>query len=166
MNTALEMFFSFLKIGAFTFGGGYAMIPLIQEEVVNKRYWLTKEEFMDALIVAQSLPGVLAVNCSTYIGYKVSGLKGALLALLGTILPSILIILVIAKFFMGFRHNYYVNLAFKGISAAVPMLVLMGVISLFKTLKKTTINYIVISLAVVALTIFNIHPVIVIISGA
>lgn len=166
MDVGLKMFKSFLKIGAFTFGGGYAMIPLIQKEVVENKKWLNEEEFMDALIVAQSLPGVLAVNTSTFIGFKVNGLKGALSALLGTILPSILIILGIAMFFMGFRHNYYVNLAFKGITAAVPMLVLTGVISLFKPLKKTMANYIVIIIAVIALTLFNIHPVIVIICGA
>lgn len=166
MDVGLKMFKSFLKIGAFTFGGGYAMIPLIQKEVVENKKWLNEEEFMDALIVAQSLPGVLAVNTSTFIGFKVNGLKGALSALLGTILPSILIILGIAMFFMGFRHNYYVNLAFKGITAAVPMLVLTGVISLFKPLKKTMSNYIVIIIAVIALTFFNIHPVIVIICGA
>lgn len=166
MDVGLKMFKSFLKIGAFTFGGGYAMIPLIQKEVVENKKWLNEEEFMDALIVAQSLPGVLAVNTSTFIGFKVNGLKGALSALLGTILPSILIILGIAMFFIGFRHNYYVNLAFKGITAAVPMLVLTGVISLFKPLKKTMSNYIVIIMAVIALTFFNIHPVIVIICGA
>lgn len=165
MELAFKMFLSFFKIGAFTFGGGYAMIPLIQKEVVDEQKWLNEEEFMDALVVSQSLPGALAVNTSTYVGYKVSGLKGAILALLGTILPSIIIILLIAMFFMNFRHNYYVNLAFKGITAAVPMLVLTGVISLFKPLKKTWINYVIIVAGVIALTVFNVHPVLAIISG-
>lgn len=165
MNIEFNMFKSFFKIGAFTFGGGYAMIPLIQKEVVNKQGWLTEDEFMDALIVAQSLPGVMSINCTTYIGYKISKLRGAIIALLGTALPSILIILSIAMFFMNFRHNYYVNLAFLGISAAVPMLILSGVLSLSKSLKKTTINIIVMALAVIALTVFNINPIVVIIAG-
>lgn len=165
MELAFKMFLSFFKIGAFTFGGGYAMIPLIQKEVVDEQKWLDEEEFMDALIVSQSLPGALAVNASTYVGYKVSGIKGALLALLGTILPSMIIILLIAIFFVNFRDNYYVNLAFKGITAAVPMLVLTGVISLFKTLKKTWINYLIIIVAVIALTFFNVHPILAIITG-
>ncbi|WP_300350987.1 chromate transporter [Clostridium sp.] len=165
MNIELNMFKSFFKIGAFTFGGGYAMIPLIQQEVVNKQGWLTEDEFMDALIVAQSLPGVMSINCTTFIGYKISKLRGAIIALLGTALPSILIILSIAMFFMNFRHNYFVNLAFIGISSAVPMLIFSGILSLSKSLKKTTINIIVMAIAVVALTFFNVNPILVIIFG-
>lgn len=94
----LKMFWSFFKIGAFTFGGGYAMIPLIEEEVVNKNSWISKEDFLDILVISQSFPGALAVNCSTFIGYKINNLPGAILALLGTILPSFFIILCIASF--------------------------------------------------------------------
>lgn len=136
MNKIIEMFIAFFKIGAFTFGGGYAMIPLIEEEVVNNKKWLEKEEFMDVLVVSQSLPGALAVNCSIFLGYKIGGLIGAIMALLAVILPSFIIIIIIAAFFMQFRNNYYVNAAFKGITAAVPMLVLVGAISLSKGLEK------------------------------
>ena len=113
MNNLLKMFITFFKIGAFTFGGGYAMIPLIEEEVVNKKKWVEKQEFMDMLVISQSLPGPLALNCSTFIGYKISGVIGAVMAILGITLPSFLIITLIAAYFMQFRDYYYVNLAFK-----------------------------------------------------
>ena len=166
MDKLIKMFLSFLKIGAFTFGGGYAMIPLIEEEVVNKNHWIEKEDFMDLLVISQSLPGALAINCSTFIGYKLGGILGGIIAMLGVTLPSFLIILIIATFFMQFRDNYYVNIAFKGINAAVPMLVLAGVTSLLKGLKKNFQSAIIIVVALVALQVFDIHPVIVIISAA
>jgi len=126
------MFLSFLKIGAFTFGGGYAMIPLIQAEVVDNKRWITEDDFLDILVISQSFPGAIAVNTSIFIGYKIQGIRGAVLALLGTILPSFLIILLVASYFMQFRDNYYVNLVFKGISAAVPVMVLIAVVNLSK----------------------------------
>ncbi|MGV2794845.1 chromate transporter, partial [Clostridium perfringens] len=138
MRKILEMFISFFKIGAFTFGGGYAMIPLIEEEVVKNKKWIEKEEFIDILVVSQSLPGALAVNCSIFLGYKIGGVIGGIMALLAVVLPSFLIIIIIAAFFMQFRDNYYVNAAFKGITAAVPMLVLVGAVSLSKGLPKNT----------------------------
>lgn len=166
MNKIIEMFIAFFKIGAFTFGGGYAMIPLIEEEVVNNKKWLEKEEFMDVLVVSQSLPGALAVNCSIFLGYKIGGLIGAIMALLAVILPSFIIIIIIAAFFMQFRNNYYVNAAFKGITAAVPMLVLVGAISLSKGLEKSTRTIVTIIVALIALTLFDINPIIVIIVSA
>ncbi|WP_411169559.1 chromate transporter [Clostridium sp. MB05] len=166
MRKILEMFISFFKIGAFTFGGGYAMIPLIEEEVVKNKKWIEKEEFIDILVVSQSLPGALAVNCSIFLGYKIGGVIGGIMALLAVVLPSFLIIIIIAAFFMQFRDNYYVNAAFKGITAAVPMLVLVGAVSLSKGLPKNTRTVITIIIALIALTFFNIHPVIVILLAA
>lgn len=166
MKKLIELFISIFKIGAFTFGGGYAMIPLIEEEIVNNKRWLSKEEFVDILIVAQSLPGALAVNTSIFLGYKISGILGALTALMAVILPSFFIILIIAIFFMKFRDNYYVNAAFKGITAAVPMLVLVGAISLSKGLSKNIRTILTITIALIALIFLNIHPVlVVVISG-
>ncbi|MDU4882525.1 MAG: chromate transporter [Clostridium celatum] len=166
MKKLIELFISIFKIGAFTFGGGYAMIPLIEEEIVNNKRWLSKEEFVDILIVAQSLPGALAVNTSIFLGYKISGILGALTALMAVILPSFFIILIIAIFFMQFRDNDYVNAAFKGITAAVPMLVLVGAISLSKGLSKNIRTILTITIALIALIFFNIHPVlVVVISG-
>ena len=166
MKKIWQMFISFFKIGAFTFGGGYAMIPIIEEEVVNKRKWITKEEFMDILVVSQSFPGAMAVNCSTFVGYKIGGIIGGIMELLGVVLPSFIIILIVAAFFMQFRNNYYVDLIFKGISAAVPILVLAGVISLSKGVEKNIRNAIIIVIALIALIIFRINPVIVIIAAA
>ncbi len=159
----MNMFWSFFKIGAFTFGGGYAMIPLIEVEVVDKKKWISKEEFLDIVVISQSFPGALAVNASTFVGYKVEGVKGAIMALLGTILPSFSIILIIASFFMQFRNNYYVDLVFKGISAAVPVLVLIAVISLSKSVKKNYMNLILVLVTVLLVSIIKIHPVVVII---
>lgn len=166
MKKLIELFISIFKIGAFTLGGGYAMIPLIEEEVVNNKGWLSKEEFVDILIVAQSLPGALAVNTSIFLGYKISGILGAITALMAVILPSFFIILIIAIFFMQFRNNYYINAAFQGITAAVPMLVLVGAISLSKSLSKNLRTILTIIIALIALMFFNIHPVLVVlISG-
>lgn len=118
---------------------------------------------MDILVVAQSLPGALAINTSIFLGYKISGVLGAIVALLAVVLPSFFIIIIIAAFFMQFRNNYYVNAAFKGITAAVPMLVLVGAISLSKGLTKNIRTALTIIIALIALIFFNVHPVLVII---
>ncbi|MBU5483661.1 chromate transporter [Clostridium sp. MSJ-11] len=163
MNKVLSMFWSFFKIGAFTFGGGYAMIPLIQAEVVDNKKWIEKDDFLDILVIAQSFPGALAVNASIFIGYRIGGVVGAIMALLGTVLPSFTIIYFIAAFFMQFRNNYYVDLVFKGISAAVPMLVLIAVVSLSNSINRNYMNFIIVIVTVIAIAILNIHPVLVIV---
>ena len=142
------------------------MIPLIEEEFVNKKKWIEKEDFMDVLVVSQSLPGALAVNCSTFLGYKIGGLAGAITALLGVVMPSFLMITVIAAFFMKFRYNTYVNAAFQGINAAVPMLVLFGAISLTKGVKRNLRNLIIGLVALGLLMIFDLNPSFVIILSA
>jgi len=162
MKKLFSMFLSFLKIGAFTFGGGYAMIPLIQAEVVDNKRWITEDDFLDILVISQSFPGAIAVNTSIFIGYKIQGIRGAVLALLGTILPSFLIILLVASYFMQFRDNYYVNLVFKGIAAAVPVMVLIAVVNLSKSIKKNYTNFFIITIVVLSISYFNIHPVLVI----
>ena len=166
MKKVVEMFWSLFKIGAFTFGGGYAMIPLIEEEIVNKNKWMSKDEFMDILVISQSFPGALAINCCTFVGYRIGGIIGGVAGLLAVVLPSFLIILVIAAFFMQFRNNVYVNKVFNGINAAVPMLVLIAVVSLAKGVKRSLTNAIIIIVALVLLTVFKLNPVIVIILGA
>jgi chromate transporter len=166
MKKLFKMFISFFKIGVVTFGGGYAMIPFIEDTVVNKNKWVSKEDFMDMLIVSQSLPGAMVINCCTFIGYRLGGVLGGIIGILGVALPSFIIILIIAISFVEFRENYWVNLAFKGIAAAVPMLVLMGVISMGKGVNKNFANISVGIIALIALVVFNIHPVIVTICGA
>lgn len=141
------------------------MIPLIEKEVVDNKSWLTKEEFIEALIIAQSLPGALAVNTSIFVGYKIAKIKGGITALIGTILPSILIIIGIAVALDNFRDNKYVNLAFAGISGAVPVLVLVAVISISKSFKKSTTNILVCIVVSILLIFYNLSPIIAIIIG-
>lgn len=162
MHKLFTMFFSFFKIGAFTFGGGYAMIPLIQAEVVDKQKWISEEDFLDIVVISQSFPGALAVNTSVFIGYKISGIIGAIIALLGVVIPSFSIILVIAHFFLQFRNNNLIDLIFKGISAAVPILVLDGVVKLSKSIDKNIANLLIVILCVLSVILFNLHPVLII----
>lgn len=128
------LFITFVRIGAFTIGGGYAMLPLIQREVVD-RGWMSKEEFIDLFAVAQSLPGVFAVNISIFVGYKLKKLTGSVICALGTILPSFLIILAIALFFTQFRENEWVEKAFKGLRPAVVALIAVPVITTARSLS-------------------------------
>ena len=125
-----QLFASYLKIGFFGFGGGYAMLPLIEQELIAKRGWIEHKEFLDLLTLAQSVPGPIAVNTAVFVGYKVRGLRGAAAALLGTVTPSFVIILVIAIFFAGIRHNPLVDAAFKGMRPAVVALIIGPVLSL------------------------------------
>lgn len=129
-----KLFFTFAKIGAFTFGGGWAMIAIIEREIVDKHHWLTREEFMDQLAVAQAMPGILAVNISVAVGDKIAGTKGTAVAALGTILPSFLIILAIAIFLTPdiIKNNETVARIFKGIRPAVVALILAPLVTNWK----------------------------------
>ena len=135
MNFYLNAFCTFFKIGLFTIGGGYAMVPLIEEEVVNKKQWITQEEFIDLLAVSQSVPGVFAVNFSIFIGYKLRKFPGALALALGAILPSFLIILAIALFFHQYKEYKVVENIFKGIRPAVVALIATPTFSMAKSAK-------------------------------
>lgn len=131
MRTYVQLFASFLKIGAFTFGGGWAMISIIEKEVVDTRRWVERQEFLDLLAVAQSLPGILAVNIAVAVGDKITGKGGAVAAALGTILPSFLIILFIAMFLTpdAIKNNATLSAIFRGIRPAVVALIIAPVIS-------------------------------------
>ncbi len=136
LNIKADLFLSFAKIGAFTFGGGYAMISLIENEC-SKKEWMTHDEFMDMTVIAESTPGPVAINCATYVGYKKAGVLGAMLATLGVVLPSFVIITLISFFLKSFLEIKAVAYAFKGIRAAVAILITqagLGMIS--KMLKK------------------------------
>lgn len=128
------LFITFVKIGTFTIGGGYAMLPLIEREVVNKG-WITQKDFIDLFSVAQSLPGVFAVNISIFVGYKIRKLSGSIVCALGTILPSFFIILLIALFFTQIADNVWVEKVFKGIRPAVVALIAVPVLTTARTLK-------------------------------
>ena len=128
-----SLFTTFFKIGMFTLGGGYAMIPIIEAEVVDKHKWVTKEEFLDLIAVAQSCPGVFAANISIFIGYRLKKVRGAVLSCLGTCLPSFLIILLIAMFFHRFQDNPVVASIFRGIRPAVVALIAVPTFNLAKS---------------------------------
>ena len=130
-----ELIKTFFKIGIFTLGGGYAMIPLIEEEVVNRHKWVCKDEMLDLIAIAQSCPGVFAINIAIFIGYKLNKVRGALAASFGTALPSFLIILVIAMFFHQFKDNAVVAAMFKGIRPAVVALIAVPTFNLAKQAK-------------------------------
>lgn len=140
MNFYINAFCTFFKIGLFTIGGGYAMVPLIEEEVVNKKHWISKEEFLDLLAISQSVPGVFAVNFSIFIGYKLKEFRGALSLALGAILPSFLIILAIALFFHQFKEYEAVENIFKGIRPAVVALIAAPTFSMAKSAKINRYN--------------------------
>lgn len=131
-----QLFLTFVKIGTFTIGGGYAMLPLIQREVVE-RHWLRKEEFIDIFAVTQSLPGIFAVNIAIFVGFRLKKRLGALCCALGTILPSFLIILAIALFFTHARENIWIERAFKGLRPAVVALIVVPCITTAKSIKLT-----------------------------
>lgn len=138
-NIDTQLFFSFLKIGAFTFGGGWAMISIIEREIVDKKKWIEREEFLDLLALAQSLPGILAVNIATSVGDKVRGRSGGVIAALGTILPSFLIILAIAIFLTPevIKNNQTISAIFMGIRPAVVALIIAPVLNAAKAAKLT-----------------------------
>ncbi|MCB5559753.1 chromate transporter [Anaerosalibacter bizertensis] len=128
----LNLFLSFLKIGAFTFGGGYAMIPLIEKEAVEIHGWLTTKEFIDILAVVEMTPGPIAINSATFLGYKVGGVLGSVLATTAVVLPSIIVIILIAHFLWKFKNSPYVDWAFKGIRPVVLGLIVSASISVAK----------------------------------
>jgi chromate transporter len=161
----LEIFSIFFKVGAFTFGGGFAMIPIIQQEIVSKKNWIKDEDFIDIISIAQSSPGPIAVNISTYVGYKIKGFTGAVVATLGTVMPSFIIILFIAMFFYQFNDNIIIQKIFSGIRPAVVALILSAIYSL---VRKSHFNYLhlLIALATALIIAFtDVNPIYMIIIG-
>lgn len=159
------MFLTFLKIGAFTFGGGFAMIPIIQKEVVENKKWIKNEEFIDTISIAQSSPGPIAVNSSIFVGYKIEGLKGALICTMGTVLPSFVIILVVAVFFTQFNNNPIFEKVFLGIRPVVVALIFSAV---YQLITKAHLGYKDLAIAVVAaatIVLFDITPIYIILVG-
>ena len=162
-NFYLEAFLTFFKIGLFTIGGGYAMIPLIEEEVVNKKKWIKPEDFMDLLAVTQSVPGLFAVNFSIFIGYKLKKFSGALAMALGVILPSFTIILCIALFFEQFKELEAVENIFKGIRPAVVALIAAPAFSLAKSAKVNRYTLWIPALSALLIWWYGVSPVIIIV---
>ena len=147
-KSLLKLFIVMFKIGLFTFGGGYAMIAVIERELVERKKWIEHDEFMDMIAIAESTPGPLAINSATYVGYRISGVLGSVFATLGVVLPSFTIIFIISLFFDKFLSLTWVQYAFKGIQACVAYLILSAGIKMFKKLKKNAFNLVITILTV------------------
>lgn len=161
-----KLFKTFFKIGAFTFGGGYAMIPLIQKETVEKNNWISDDDILEIIAIAESTPGPIAINSATFIGYKIAGVLGAACATLGVVLPSFIIILVIAAILNEFQNIKAVQYAFFGIRAGVLALVLKALLTMYKKCPKNKIAYIVMAFAFISAAIIDLNVLIVIIACA
>ena len=161
----LKLFFAFFKIGAFTIGGGYAMIPLIEKEVVDNQRWVKREDIVDVFAISQSVPGVIAINSSIFIGYKIMGIAGAIVAALGVILPSFFIILIIAFLLFNIQDNIYIGKAFNGVRAGVTAMIALTSIKLGKSVIKDKLSAVLAAASFIIIVIFDIHAIYAIIAG-
>lgn len=159
MKQIIKLFLVFSKIGVMTFGGGYAMLPMIQKEIVEKYHWATDEEVVDYYAVGQCTPGVIAVNTATFIGHKIGGAAGAVSATLGVITPSILIITCIAAFIQGYAHIPAVQYAFSGITAAVGVLIINAVVKLWKSGIRNLVSGLIFAAAFLAHVVFQVSSI-------
>ena len=155
----LSLFLTMLKIGLFTFGGGYAMIALFENEFVEKKKWLEKDEFLDVVAIAESTPGPIAINAATYIGYKNAGIIGSIIATLGICIPSFIIIYAISLFFDAFLSLTLVAYAFKGIQICVVYLILTAGLKMLAHMKKNAFNIIIISITLICMVVFSLFAV-------
>lgn len=151
-----ELFLTFVRIGLFTFGGGYAMISVIEDCCVEKKKWITHDEMMNIAVIAESTPGPIAINCATFTGYKIAGLLGAVFATLGVVLPSFVIIFMISMFLDHFLEITVVANAFMGIKAAVGILILNAGFSMMKNMPKTVMSKIIMACSLAGMLLINI----------
>lgn len=165
LKRMLTLFITFLKIGGFTFGGGYAMIPLIQKEVVENKKWVTDDDILEIIAIAESTPGPIAINSATFIGHRTCGFFGSFFATLGVVLPSFIIITIIAYLLQGFADIAAVKYAFFGIRAGVLALLLKSFWGMFKKCPKNVIAYSIVALAFIA-SILSLNTLIIIVSAA
>lgn len=164
-NKYLELFLTFLKIGAFTFGGGYAMVSLIEREIAERKQWITKEDVLDMVAIAESTPGPIAINSATFVGYRREGVPGALCATFGLVLPSFIIISlvsVILKQFMDFKAVQY---AFEGIRVGIVVMIIGALVSMAKSCKRDWFFYIEAILAFVLVAFFGVSSILVLLCG-
>lgn len=165
MKELFDLFWTFCKIGALTFGGGYAMLPLIQREIVENKKWSTEKEILDYYAVGQCTPGVIAVNTATFIGFKLKGIIGGIVATLGVVFPSLIIILIIASFLQSFADLSIVQSAFAGIRVAVVALIITTVIKLLKSSIKDYLGVIIAIIAFIISAFIGLSPVYVVIAA-
>ncbi|MDO5047471.1 MAG: chromate transporter [Anaerococcus sp.] len=162
MNKLLELYLTFVKLGFFTFGGGYAMLPLLEREVVDKKGWASSEEILDYYAIGQSTPGIIAINTATFCGHKLGGNIGGIIASLGFISPSILIISLIAKFLQAFSHLAIIQHAFAGIRIGVSALVVYSVAKMVKKNANTYLKIMIFVLTFLAVGFLSISPILIV----
>lgn len=155
-KTVLTLFFTMMKIGLFTFGGGYAMLALLENEFVSKRGWMEKEEFLDMVAIAESTPGPIAINSATYIGYKKAGVIGSAAATVGVCIPSFVIVYVISLFFDAFLSFTLVAAAFRGVQACVVYLIFSAGYKMLKGMKKTPVSIVIFSAVMICVIAFSV----------
>ena len=166
MKTLIDLFFTFCRIGGLTFGGGYAMLPIIQKEIVEEKKWATEEEVLDYYAVGQCTPGIIAVNTATFIGYKVHGIIGAIVATLGVVFPSLIIITIIAALLKNFANYSIVQHAFSGIRVVVIALIVSAILKLAKTSIKNSTTLIIAIIAFILVAVVNLSPIYIVIAAA
>lgn len=166
MKELLNIFIIFFRMGAFTFGGGYAMLPIIQKEIVEKRNWASHEEVIDYYAIGQCTPGIIAVNTATFIGYKRKGAVGAIIATLGLVTPSLIFISIIAIFFKDFQDVTGVQYAFNGIQVVVVALITVTVKNMFRQSVKDNYGIILFILAFIIIAFLRLSPIIVVVLSA
>ncbi|WP_273130214.1 chromate transporter [Metabacillus sp. HB246100] len=162
----MEIFFSFLKIGPVTFGGGYAMIPLIEREVVSRKKWVKVEDVTDVFAVAGSVPGAIAINSATFIGYRIAGIKGAIAAMLGVMLPTFFIVILLSISFLMFKDNPKIEAAFEGIRPAIVALIAVAAFKIGKSAIIDRTTFMTAGVTVLLLFVLNVHPILTIVCGA
>lgn len=162
----MPLFLSFLKIGAFTFGGGYAMIPIIQKEMVEKHKWISDDDILEIIAIAESTPGPIAINTATFVGYKVCGFFGAMLATLGVVLPSFVIIFAISYILRQFQESKVVQYAFNGIRAGVLALIIKAWWSMYKQCPKNPVSYVIAAGAFIMAALLDINILFVVLCAA
>ena len=165
MKKYLNLFWTFFKIGLFTFGGGYAMISIIHKESVEKNKWINEEDMNNIIVVAESTPGPIAINSATFIGYKVGKLLGAIFAVLGVVLPSFTIIILISLFLNEFKNITFIQYAFEGIRAAIIILMIEAIFKLSKSLNKNALFYALLTTSFILNFFFNVNAILIILSG-
>lgn len=159
MSLLLELFITFAKTGLFTFGGGYAMIALIEDTCVEKKKWITHDEMMSLTVIAESTPGPVAINCATYVGYKQKGIAGAIAATIGMIVPSFIIIFLITGFLDRFLEIQWVARAFAGIKIAVGILIVDAAFKLIKHMEKNPVSFLILTCSFILVLIINLFSV-------
>lgn len=166
MKKLMEIFLVFFKIGSFTIGGGYAMIPLIEKEVVDKKGWIDRKDFVELLALGQSAPGPIAVDAAVFVGYKVAGILGSIFAVLGSILTAFIVILIFAIYYMGVKDSLVVQRIFLGIRPAVVALIAVPVLRMGKSSNITRKTIFIPILTVILIVLLKVNPIFIIITAA